>query len=103
MSLNADLCVAMFLCACLDPTVTIYFSLFYADPLQEAPLAVVTIIVVLLNVVTILVFLTALTRAAWHMMLQMLKLSPEVRAKRVSPEHLVCPLSGHPCRNNYTP
>ncbi|MEW5307023.1 MAG: hypothetical protein WDW36_009444 [Sanguina aurantia] len=56
---------------------TIYFSLFFSDSLRDAPLAIVTVLVILVNAVTMCVFVWAMMRAGWHSMLQMLKLSAE--------------------------
>ncbi|MEW5313066.1 MAG: hypothetical protein WDW38_004660 [Sanguina aurantia] len=46
--------------------VTIYLSLYFSNSLTDAPLAVVTVLVILLNVVTMAIFLYALLRAKWR-------------------------------------
>ncbi|MEW5320161.1 MAG: hypothetical protein WDW38_011256 [Sanguina aurantia] len=58
---------------------TIYFSLFFSASLRDAPLAIVTVLVILINAMTMCVFVWAMMRAGWHSMLQMLKLNAEAR------------------------
>ncbi|MEW5320181.1 MAG: hypothetical protein WDW38_011274 [Sanguina aurantia] len=58
-------------------TTTIYFSLFFSNTLRDTPLAIVTTAVILMNTLTICVFVLALIRAGWHTMLQLLNLCPK--------------------------
>lgn len=64
----------------LTCTITIYFSLYYANPLNDGPLVIITTIVICQNILTVGIFVYALIRTGWHGMLQMLKLSPQVRS-----------------------
>lgn len=64
-------------------TVTIYFSLFFTDAFKEGALMIVTVLVVLLNVVTIAIFVGAMIKASWHAMLQKLKLCSKVCVPKV--------------------
>lgn len=58
--------------------VTIFFSLFFGASTNLAVLTVVSVLVLLLNAVTLAIFTHGIIKASWHMMLQTLKLSPEV-------------------------
>lgn len=58
--------------------ITIYFSLYFSNSLSDGPLAVITVLVIVLNVVTLSIFLYELLRAKWHASLQSLGLTPMV-------------------------
>ncbi|MEW5301128.1 MAG: hypothetical protein WDW36_004007 [Sanguina aurantia] len=56
---------------------TLYFSLYFSFALTDTPLAIVTVIVIFVNVVTLAVFLYELIRANWHVQLKNFGLSPK--------------------------
>lgn len=59
--------------------ITLYFSLYFSFELTDAPLAVVTVLVIFTNVITLAIFLYELIRANWHVQLKNFGLSPKVR------------------------
>ncbi|MEW5307022.1 MAG: hypothetical protein WDW36_009443 [Sanguina aurantia] len=59
----------------ISSTLTIYFSLYFTYSVSPSALLVITILVTLINVLTIAVFVYALVRANWHILLESMGLS----------------------------
>lgn len=69
---------------------TLYFSLYFSFSLDEAPLVVVTVLVIVMNVCTMAIFLYALVRAHWYSGVQHLGLDCKVRCVMGRECHMQC-------------
>lgn len=80
--------------------ITLYFALYFSFALDATPLVVVTVMVILMNVITVVIFLYALIRAHWYSGVQRLGLKPKVRAEPARlASHFLYSLAWSPIKN----